>query len=336
MSVEANIRFCDLIKTLQPLTGKGLSGGQQVSEVISMLTRIPDHLLGSDMDPSQVSSAETLRKMFSSDKSLTRRLANAIYQCMDLDQFIIRISEAQLPIKQQIVNNLAKYGVDVDLEKVGERCGEIALKTIARRAEVELTPNSLNRKISYASGIANNKDALLMQCAGFCMECRSSLTANNHKDNVSVYEILPIDPSEMSYGFDDFVVMCPKCAARYKCNPSKEDIERVRSEKKSFAENQDFEGLLVPLNLEKDIAQLLNDIKSLGMDETSHGECRMYEPVSVNKKVQEDYELCREITDSISSYYRFIARRMIVLEESQKISFNMLLGQMHAKYLEYG
>lgn len=332
---ETNIRFCDLVKSLRPLTGRGLTAGQQVAEVISMLTGVPDSRLGTDADPSHMASRETLRKMSSSDQSFTRKLANAIYECMDLDRFITRINEEDPLTKRQIADNLAEYGMNVDMDELGERCAEIAVTVISRKASMELNSESISARIARASGIARNKDALLMQCAGFCTECRRPLTSRKRGDDVSVYEILPIDADRSSYGFDDFVVMCPQCAARYRRHSGKNDIEHVWAKKRSLVKRQDFDGLLVPLNLEKELSQLLNDVKRLGMEATSHETGRMSNPVPIREKVPEDDELCREITDSVSLYYPFISSRMRMLEESQKLSFNGLLAQMHSQYLEY-
>ncbi|WP_055427115.1 ABC-three component system protein [Bifidobacterium aesculapii] len=334
MTGEVNARFCDLVKSLRPLIGKELSAGKQVAEVISMLTRVPGNRIGTAADPSQASQ-ETLRKMSSDDRSFTKKLANAIYECMDLGQFIIRIDAAAIPVKQRIVDNLAEYGTKVNLDELGERCVKIALTVISRKAGQKLTSESVAAKIAYARGIADNKDALLMQCAGLCMECSASLIADKRGDGIPVYEILPIDPDVSSYGLDDYVVMCPTCAAKYKHHPSKSDIDRVRSEKKAVSKQRDFEGLLTPLSLEKELAKLLDDIRELGFEDTSHQQIQMRNPVPIRDKVSEDGELCREITDSVSSYYPFIAARMKMLEETQRLSFNDLLSQMHAKYLKY-
>lgn len=334
MTREASARFCDLVKSLRPLIGKGLSAGEQVAEVISMLTSVPGNRIGTATDPSQVSQ-ETLRKMSSDDRSFTKKLANAIYECMNLGQFIIQIDTAAIPVKQRIVDNLAECGIKVNLDELGERCASIALTVISRKAGQKLAPESVAAKIAYARGIANNKDALLMQCAGLCMECSASLITDKRGDGIPVYEILPIDPDVSSYDYDDFVVMCPICAAKYKHHPSKSDIDRVRSEKKAVVGQRDLEGLLTPLNLEKELAQLLDDIRELGFEDTSHQQFQIRNPVSIHDKVPEDGELCREITDSVSSYYSFIAARMKMLEENQGLSFNNLLAQMHTKYLEY-
>ena len=334
MSDEVEVRFCDLVRSLRPLIGKGLSAGEQVSEVIAMLTRVPENRMGTAADPSQV-SRETLRKMSSGDGAFTRKLANAICECMDLGQFIFQIDEANPQVKQRIVDNLAEYGMMINLDEVGERCAKIALTVISRKAGQKLAAESFAAEIACAAGIANNKDALLMQCAGLCVECRTSLTVNKRGDALSVYEILPIDSDNASYGLDDFVVMCPTCATKYKHKSSKSDVERIRAEKKAIIDQRDFEGLVVPLNLEKELAQLLDDIKGLGMEDTSHETGNISNPVPVREKIPDDNVLCREITDSVGSYYTFIAERMRMLEESQRLSFNNLLAQTHSRYLEY-
>ncbi|KAA8819795.1 hypothetical protein CSQ85_03595 [Bifidobacterium rousetti] len=334
MTREENVRFCDLVKSLRPLTGKGLSAGEQVAEVVSMLTKVPENRIGTAVDPAQASQ-ETLRKMSSSDGSFTKKLANAIYECMDLGQFISQIDGAEPMAKQRIVDNLTEYGITVNLNELGERCAKIALSVISRKAGQKMSPESVAARIAYARGIANNKDALLMQCAGLCTECGASLITDKRGNGIPVYEILPIDSDVSSYGLDDFVVMCPTCAAKYKHHPRKSDIERVRSEKKAVSKQRDLEGLLTPLNLEKELAQLLDDIRELGFEDTSHQQIQMRNPVPIRDKVSEDGELCREITDSVSSYYPFIAARMKMLEETHRLSFNELLSQMHAKYLKY-
>ena len=110
MADETDVRFCDLVKSLRPVVGKGLSAGEQVAEVIAMLTRVPEDRMGTATDPSRA-SRETLRKMSSNDEAFTKKLANSIYECMDLGQFIIRIEEATPQVKQRVVDNLAEYGM---------------------------------------------------------------------------------------------------------------------------------------------------------------------------------------------------------------------------------
>ena len=334
MADETDVRFCDLVKSLRPVVGKGLSAGEQVAEVIAMLTRVPEDRMGTATDPSRA-SRETLRKMSSNDEAFTKKLANSIYECMDLGQFIIRIEEATPQVKQRVVDNLAEYGMMINLNELGKRCAKIALTVISRKAGQKLAAESTAAKIACAAGVANNKDALLMQCAGLCVECRTSLMVDKRGDGIPIYEILPIDPDVASYGFDDFAVMCPSCAAKYKHKSSKSDVERIQAEKKAIAGQRDFDGLMVPLNLEKELTQLLDDIKGLGMEHTSHETGNMSNPVPVREKVPDDNVLCREITDSVGSYYSFIAERMRMLEETQRLSFNTLLAQMHSQYLEY-
>lgn len=336
MTAEVKLPFCQLVKCLQPVTGKGLAGGDQVAEVVAMLTAVPEDRWGTDGDPSHLAAGETARKMYSSDKYFTKKLANAILECLDLSNFIYRIDGAAPPTKQVVVNNLAARGVHASITDLGSTCAHHAQKVINAKAGKKDNDAVRRMQLALAQAIATNRDSLLLQADG-CTRCHRPLIATEGTRRAPSFRISPIDPSQASPGFDDLVVLCPQCGDLLGHHEiDDEEIDRLRHSKRQLISHDELLESMVPLRLEKEIAELVAELGSISVDDaTDEARAnRNYDPAPIREKIPDDEELFLEVADAMSLYFPVMSRRMKDLEITHQLDFEMLSLQVRSKYLE--
>lgn len=330
------MRFCDLLKCLLPVTGKGNNGTEHVAEVISMLTSVPEDKWNTRDDPSVLASDETKRKIFSSDRSFTKKLANAIFNCIDLSNFISVIDNAPVPAKRQVVSCLDSHGMhDVDVANVGVVCAQIAQEFLIKKAKLDIRPETAARNLRIANATAKNTRALYLQARG-CASCGRSLSVAAGSNRAPVSEIVLIDANCADPGFDDFVVMCPQCATSYQADPSLEEQKRIRATKaKLTSEEALLIEAMVPLNLERQLADLLSKVSQLTAEQLPAATSDPnYDPVAIEAKIKNHPMLQLQVRDAMTTYFATMHSYMSDLEIQNKLHFRLLSNQMNGRYLE--
>ena len=333
---DVSVKFCDLLKCLQPITGKGSNGAAQVAEVISMLTSVPEDRWNTPADPSTLATEETRRKIFTSDTAFTKKLANAMYECLNLDNFISAIDEHPIPAKEQVLANLGQHGITgIDLYDLGSECARIAQDFLISKAKIAVAPQAAERAVQLASAKSKNRSSLYLQARG-CASCQRDLSVPSGSDRAAVSELVLIDANCPEPGFNDFVVMCPQCATSYSANASQEEQTKMADVKQNLVKQEElFLKATAPLRLESEITALLEEVSRLSSDDLDHANInRNYDPVDVDAKITQDVELLLEVRDAMTNYYATVESRMKNLDDQDHLNFQLLSNDMRGRYLE--
>lgn len=327
------IRFCDLINSLEPVFEEDLNRDELSAEVISLLTLVPDDVLGTDRDPAVIATESIRRKLCSSDAGLSKRLARAIHRYFDYEGTIERIDSQPPQIKQLISDRLEACGWHVELEDLGRQYAMQADIVVMNKAKIDVDFDNLQDKAAHAYSLISNKENLLIQSDGRCARCTQSLVVSGDGRQISSFKIVPIDPMEKVWNADNLVVMCPQCAALYEKNESTQEIELVRQSKSQLIRHQDLLESMTPIGLEKELSILLERMPALLDEELADGIGQNFNPVEVDAKIPQDNVLRREVKDDVSTYYSFLSKKMTMLQASQMIPFMELCHQIKIRYL---
>jgi len=170
----------------------------------------------------------------------------------------------------------------------------------------------------------------LVQQKGKCPVCNSQIISQAG-DTVSLsYHIIKINESG-SVTADNTVAICENCFAKYEAGikPSKATLSKLKAQMKldaMYADNVDT------LNIDKEIEAVLEALQTTKPTELVK---LKYEPVKVEKKINEDFLLCDKVKGFVVRYFNFVGDKLKQLNAENKLKYEIISNEVKMAYLTF-
>ncbi|WP_418968480.1 ABC-three component system protein [Alloscardovia omnicolens] len=322
------MKFFEFAHAVRPLVPGSLNRSNYLRELVSMLTSVPESELGHRFDPSVFPSSETLESMYSRERDFTKKFAEALYSRLDTYNFIDRLECLDLPAQEIIVSNFASYGIEISLDDFSDEVTATVLRILADKAKIKTPLEDRIDSIHREAAMRRNRDLILARSRG-CLSCSAPLEVNAYDVASSSYEIVCLtDEPVKTYRADDFAPLCKTCAEKFELKHSDEDIKRLKLALVKQGKERDANSvLLLPLNLHKEIDELLGQLKELSYEAINRDPS--YNVVPLRRKI-DDEDLLHRCSDAMSLYKPHIEAVLKQKEEAGQLSFSELCGKAKA------
>lgn len=221
--------------------------------------------------------------------------------------------------------------------------------TYLKREELE----NLIREDPYMQErvIPSDKDKMvyLREVNFHCPLCKKDLKPFNQEKNNNLFEIAHIYPNRPTVNqfeelqgeerlgdsceaFENKIALCFDCHSTQDYHTSKKDYRTLLSIKKKLLLSNDIQIVKSEMNIEEEIVKVVNAIASIEFDLS----CDInYDPVSVDKKIPNDYSLLKtKITTYNKHYYSYVRQLFYELDGDNEFKFDILSAQIKATYLK--
>lgn len=287
-------------------------------------------------------------KIYSGERVLPVRLARNIKSHFSPEQMCEEIEEFDDTVKQNLCDDLAKYGVKSNIDEIANVVPEIFKcfieAALSEKDTIETGVISTST-ISIETDSATNLDTLLLiEVENHCPKCGKSLMFSNKKGvtqkEYSVTQIFPEDLDRTQFlqfkkffsvggdydSQDNLIALCNSCSAKYTADLRIDEFRKMAELKKQLQQRQKLQQLSDRLELETEIREIINALAKIGSN-TEMIPLQM-DALVVDKKIGADYQLLlNTVKNDVVLYYRYIESVFADLDERRSETFNIIASQ---------
>jgi len=183
-----------------------------------------------------------------------------------------------------------------------------------------------------------------------CPLCKKDLKPFYQKKNNNLFEIAHIYPNsptveqflnlqglerlgDNSESFENKIALCLDCHSTQDYHTSKKDYQKLLLIKKELLVSDSMQLVKNEMNIEEEIVKVINAISVIQFGDTTEIN---YSPVSVDKKIPNDYGLLKnKITNYNKNYYIYVQQLFNELDGNNGFRFDVLSSQIKAIFLKF-
>lgn len=282
-------------------------------------------------------------------RNMGRAVAERIYALRDTDKFQ-QYFENNASIEQcrSVLKQLRNFHFSADEDDCFKISSHIFEKIIEFRTKKK---NDVNPEdIELTSFVQDTDIFFLREVGNRCPLCHKLLIKKKNGKNVPQYRITSIFPYWLDQDIlgsfeiikkapkeldadDNKISLCLNCANSYEKAPEIDEYSKLLKIKKEAINSFDLENQLIGINLEHEVAQVVEKIANLHQQSTDDIDLVM-NPVSVKEKLPQNYLLQREITNQVQYYYNIINREFINLSRTDGIEFDEVCEEVRFAFIK--
>ena len=302
---------------------------------------------------SKKSEESTAKKVYSGERPLAKATARFVKGHFDGRNLASAIDEMDDVVKENLCNDLKKYGVPCDIDSVGDVVSPLFLQFVEAAIDENDTIQtglSASAEIRAESGDATNQDTLLLiEVGNKCPLCNAPLLVRNGKGkNVKRYKITQILPDHVSrdlyltfskhsrtYGNydhpDNLIAMCTECSTDYLSEPTEEEFLHLLAIKKALQQRNKLLQGMDDVGLESEISEVVNGMKNI--DRAGElVELRM-DALKVRQKIEPTNKLLIDsVTDDVTHYYCYIESLFADIDGKESGTFDRIASEVRLAY----
>jgi len=357
----SNVKFKEFLKIVHCYIGADKTQTDFLFYCFSILMIDPftdEDLKKDDNDeyyPFSTNEGKSLaNKIYSGERMFPIKVARNIKSHFSSERMCEEIEEFDDTVKQNLCDDLAKYGVNSNIDEIANvvpRIFKCFIEAALSEKDTIDTGVISTSAISIEDGSATNLDTLLLIEAGNrCPKCGKSLMNSNAKGRsrkeYSVTQIFPDNLDRTQYaqfrkifnvGNDhnspnNLIALCASCSAEYKADLQIDEFHKMVEIKKQLQQRQKLQQLSDRLELETEIREIINAIADVKSD-TEMVPLKM-DALVVDKKISaDDHLLLNTVKSDAVLYYRFIESAFADLDEQQSGTFDIIASQFRQMFL---
>lgn len=338
--------FCEYAKALAPLLAGRASNG---AFVYTLFQNITDGDSG-DLERLYVGNESTFRHYYNGTRQISS-IAPIVLMSLDKESFASYIDSFPADVLDNVYATLSPAWPAMTECNVSREAANMFERILLTASKVRR-----GRKPGGASPIAEDdaeflKEELLLNETGLkCPVCGKQLLSGGVKNPVKHYETVSVIPAAYDYrtkakfeytgyefpepnSLENFIVLCPTCAAEYRSNPTPEVYEQLMFAKHQMSTQAKLNDTLDRLDIEDGIIDLLNSLGSLG-EEFDFAEASKNAIEIVRKIRPKERLLANEVCCNVLLYYRFVEEQFRQMDAEGTLDFEMVRTQVRGCFLK--
>lgn len=304
---------------------------------------------------SKLSEESTARKVYSGERTLSKQKARFVISHYDATQMINDIYDFDEGVRQNLCNELHKYGVKCNVDNVAETVSDLFYRFIVaainEKDNIE-TESITKTTVEISSENASNRDMLLLlEVDNKCPLCKQKLLITKGKNKTILrYTVVQIFPEsidkELYVAFGKIakgpikysdsincIALCSECAADYMHDPCVEAYKKLYNIKQSIIKKSKIRDVNDELYLDEDIGDVISGLVSISKSDLEAG-LRM-DALKIEQKILPDNTLLLSaVSDDVTNYYRIIEDLFSDIDSRHTGKFDIIANEFRMAYVK--
>ena len=364
MTIQSGTFFVQLYKTMKlsefinlcyKYIGGNTNQADYVLYLISKVMREPETAEEDKEDdenkynPLSNFKSNALSKIFSGERSITKKDAITIYRKFDKTRIEEEIEALNDDKKNELINDLGKYGFISVRDKLHETISEIAnviLKKLSEGNKNGANPNDVNQ---YDSELNKNDFLYILETDSKCPLCFSPLYLNKTKTTLWKYKIVKIYPINIEpelqnkfnrikdcpdclESYDNNIALCRDCADEYIIEPNLETYSRLIEIKRQLKNKEKLNAIMIDEPLEENIRKIIQGLNNF-QGNFGIPKYKLNAKKIANKIKSENYILMSDIKHKVATFYKLVEKEFQNINWVNGGSFQTVSGQINLSYI---